>query len=228
MALIRAPQRRIRKLIKITLATNWIAASLLIFCPTPARAQHGDSLLGSFGFQGATQPPEGLYYMNQFSYYHTSSSGFVNTGPVKCGQRRGLACLGANFDGTGSLDLFIDANIVTWTSPFRVAGANYGVNLIVPFAIADANGAATLQPVLILPRRTLGFSSLGNAGGVTKGSIGDIYVEPVNLGWHFRQLDLMVSSAFFAPSGPYNAKAKLNIGFGHWTGVFGLGAVALR
>jgi hypothetical protein len=41
-----------------------------------------------------------------------------------------------------------------------------------------------------------------------------------------RQLDAIVSSGFFAPSGPYNSNAKLNIGFGHWTGVFGLGGVA--
>ena len=27
------------------------------------------------------------------------------------------------------------------------------------------------------------------------------------------------------PSGPYNSKAKVNIGYGHWTGLFGLGAV---
>jgi hypothetical protein len=61
---------------------------------------------------------------------------------------------------------------------------------------------------------------------VTKGSIGDIYVEPVNLGWHLRQLDAVVSSGFFAPSGPYRSGVAVNIGYGHWTGVFGLGGVA--
>jgi hypothetical protein len=51
-----------------------------------------------------------------------------------------------------------------------------------------------------------------------------MHVEPINLGWHLRQLDAIVSSGFFAPSGPYNSNARLNIGYGHWTGVFGLGA----
>jgi hypothetical protein len=41
-----------------------------------------------------------------------------------------------------------------------------------------------------------------------------------------RQLDAVVSSGFFAPAGPYNSNARLNIGYGHWTGVFGLGGVA--
>lgn len=190
-----------------------------------ARAQHGDWLLGSFGFEGASQPTEGLYYMNQFSYYHTSGSGFASTGPINCGSR-GALCLGANLSGTGSLDLFIDANILTWTSPFKIFGANYGLNLIIPFAIADASGSGSLEPVLSLPGKVSGLPPTASGGGSTKGSIGDIYVEPLNLGWHFKQFDAMVSSGFFAPSGPYNANAKLNIGFGHWTGVFGLGGVA--
>lgn len=189
-----------------------------------ARAEHGDWLLGSFAFQGASQPPEGLYYLNQFSYYHSSGSGFASTGPIKCGPG-GRVCLGANFNGAGSLDLFVDASVFTWTSRLKVLGANYGANLIVPFVIADASGSAALQPVLSLPRDVAELPPAANAGGSTKGSIGDIYVEPLNLGWHFKYLDAMVSSGFFAPSGPYNANAKLNIGFGHWTGVFGLGAV---
>jgi hypothetical protein len=206
------------------LAAVCIAITFVSLSARSAHAQHGDWLLGSFGFQGASQPPPGSYYMNQFSYYHTSGSGFASTGPIKCGPR-GAACLGANFGATGSMDLFIDANILTWTSPFRVLGANYGLNLIVPFAIVDASGSASLQPDLSLPAKTAGLPSTATAGGATKGSIGDIYVEPLNLGWHFERFDAMASSGFFAPSGPYNADAKLNVGFGHWTGVFGVGGV---
>ena len=221
----RCLSQRNRRGIECILATACIAITLVAVSAGSAFAQHGDWLLGSFGFQGAAQPPEGWYYMNQFSYYHTSGSGFASTGPLKCGPR-GPQCLGANLNGTGSLDLFIDANILTWTSPLKVLGANYGLNLIVPFAIADAGGSASLEPVLSLPGKAAELPPTANAGSSTKGSIGDIYVEPVNLGWHFKQFDAMASSGFFAPSGPYNADAKLNIGFGHWTGVFGLGGVA--
>jgi hypothetical protein len=52
-----------------------------------------------------------------------------------------------------------------------------------------------------------------------------MYIEPVNLGWHFNHLDAIISSGFFAPSGPYNSGQLFNIGFGHWTGMFGLGGV---
>ena len=217
--------RENRRRIQHILGAVCIAMTFVAVSAVPAHAQHGDWLLGSFGFQGAAQPPEGSYYMNQFSYYHASGSGFASTGPLKCGPR-GAICLGANLGGTGSMDLFIDANILTWTSPFKILGANYGLNLIVPFAIVDASGSASLQPVLSLPGRATELPPAANAGGSTKGSIGDIYVEPLNLGWHFKHFDAMASSGFFAPSGPYNADAKLNVGFGHWTGVFGLGSVA--
>jgi hypothetical protein len=145
--------------------------------------------------------------------------------PVKCGPKGG-ACLSANFSGIGSLDLFINANILTWTSPFKILGANYGATILLPFAIADANGAATVEPVLSLGQSNMGLRGLSLGRSATKGSIGDMYIEPVNIGWHLKQLDAIISSGFFAPSGAYNSQAKLNIGFGHWTGVFGLGAVA--
>ena len=62
-----------------------------------------------------------------------------------------------------------------------------------PFGIADASGAASLEPILSLNRGSLALPSAQNSGGATKGSITDIYVEPINLGWHFHQLDAIVS-----------------------------------
>jgi hypothetical protein len=164
--------QRNRRGIERILAAVCMAVTFVAFSAGSARAQHGDWLLGSFGFQGASQPPQGSYYMNQFSYYHASGSGFASTGPIKCGPR-GAVCLGANLSGTGSLDLFIDANILTWTSPLKVLGANYGLNLIIPFAIADASGSGSLQPVLGLPGKAIELPPTTTGGGSTKGSIGD-------------------------------------------------------
>jgi hypothetical protein len=138
----------------------------------------------------------------------------------------GRHCLGLNTGGNGSLDEFVDQNILGWTTPLKILGANYGFFVDIPFAIADASGAAALEPILTSPRGTFALAGQQSSGGSTKGSIADMYVEPADLGWHFKQLDAIISSGFFAPSGPYNADARLNIGYGHWTGVFGLGAIA--
>lgn len=200
--------------------------AFLVFLATPARAQHSDWLLGTqANFEAGGQAPQGFFYSNIWSYYQASGSAFAEIGSLKCGPRDRV-CLGLNLGGSGSLDLFVDQNVFVWTSPFKILGASYGALIDIPFAIADASGAGTLQPILSLNRGTLNLPTLQNSGGSTKGSIGDIYVEPIDLGWHFKFFDATISSGFFAPSGPYNSQAKLNVGFGHWTGVFGAGAVA--
>jgi hypothetical protein len=199
--------------------------AFLILFASPVRAQHGDYPLGTVGILGAQQAPVGLYYSNVFSYYHASGNDFAETGPLKCGPRDRV-CLSLNLGGNGSLDLFIDQNIIGWTTPLKFLGANYGFFVDVPFAIADASGAGSLEPVLSLQRGSFALPSTQSSGETTKGSIGDIYLEPVNLGWHFKQLDAIVSSGVIMPSGPYNANARVNVGYGHWTGMFGLGGIA--
>jgi hypothetical protein len=205
-------------------AVAFVCLAIVLVLATPARAQHGDYPLGTAGILGAQQAPEGLYYSNVWSYYHASGSAFAQTGPLKCGKFDHV-CASLNVGGSGSLDLFIDQNFFGWTTPLKILGANYGFFVDVPFAIADASGAASLEPILTLKRATIALASMQKSGGATKGSIGDIYFEPVNIGWHFKQLDAIVSSGVVMPSGPFNANARVNIGYGHWTGLFGLGGV---
>jgi hypothetical protein len=215
--ILAAEKNKMMRFRPVLVASGCLA--LLILFATPARAQHGDWLMGTDGLLSAQQAPEGIFYSNVWSYYHASSSDF---GTIRIPKGLG-ASTSLKLSVSGSLDEFVDQNIIGWTSPYKVLGANYGLFVDVPFAIADASGNASLEPVLNPPG---GSPTKQTSAGVTKGSIGDIYVEPVNFGWHFRHLDAIVSSGFFAPSGPYNSKAAVNIGYGHWTGVFGLGGIA--
>ena len=207
-------------------AAALICATVLAVVATPARAEHGDWTLGSFGLEGASQPAEGLYYLNQWSYYHASGSFFSSIGRIKCGPL-GRACLGLNLNigGSGNLDLFIDQNIFGWTSPYKILGANYGLFVDIPFVYADASGAASLQPILSFQRGTLTGPINQQSNESTKGSLSAIYLEPINLGWHFQHLDAIVSSGVIMPSGGYDPSAQLNTGPGNAAGVFGLGAV---
>ena len=199
-------------------------AFLLLFVK-PAHAQHGDWLLGTDGLLSAQQAPEGILYQNLWLWYHASGNSFFQSGNLKCGPL-GHLCLSANASANGSLDVFVDQNIFWLVTLFKFLGANYGFLVDVPYAITDASGAAALEPVLNTPRASLGLGTFGTSGASTKGSIGDIYFEPIDLGWHFRQLDVIVSGGFMAPTGPYNQNARLNIGYGHWSGDLGLGGIA--
>lgn len=134
------------------ISLTFLCLSVLPLFSTPARAQHGDYLLGTVGMLGAQQPPEGVLYQNLWSYYTASDDGFIETGPVRCGPT-GRLCLGAHFGASGSLDLFVDQNIFWLVTPFKIPfiDATYGALIDVPFAIAGTSGAASIQPVLLLP-----------------------------------------------------------------------------
>ena len=181
---------------------------ILLARVTPARAQHGDWLLGTGGaLAGAQQPPEGILYQNLWSRYWVSNNRFLQTGPIKCGPR-GRLCLGANVSASGSLDMFVDQNIFWLVTPFKIPfiNATYGALVDIPFAIAAASGAGSLEPILTFSgfrtSRTLLGTTQASSGSVTKGSIGDIYFEPVDLGWHFKQLDALVTGGFSPPLDP--------------------------
>lgn len=159
--------------------------AFLIILTKPAHAEHGDWLLGTNGLLSAQQAPEGILYQNLWSYYHASGDSFLQTGPIKCGPA-GKLCLGFNANVRGSLDLFVDQNVFWLVTPFKFLGANYGFLIDVPFAIADASGAGALEPVLSSEIGSVTLASLQRSPGSTKGTIGNIYFEPLNLGWHVR------------------------------------------
>src|ERR1700687_3151316 len=120
--------------------------AFLVLFATPARAQHSDWLLGTDGLLSGQQAPRGIYYSNIWSYYHASGNNFAETGPLKCGPRDRV-CLSLNLGGNGSLDLFVDQNVFVWTSPYKILGATYGLLVDVPFGIADASGAGSVETV---------------------------------------------------------------------------------
>lgn len=91
-----------------------------------------------------------------------------------------------------------------WVSPFKILGANYGAMASIAFQENSIEFA------------TLEFN--------TKFGMGDIYLQPINLGWHFNQLDVTASYGIYMLTGRYDAEASDNTGMGMWTNEFGAGA----
>ena len=57
----------------------------------------------------------------------------------------------------------------------------------------------------------------------TSWGLGDLYVQPITLGWHLKQADIMASFGVYFPLGRYDADAIDNTGLGMWTYEFGAG-----
>jgi hypothetical protein len=96
----------------------------------------------------------------------------------------------------GELGLFLGGPLVNVVTPYKVAGANYGFMVALPIANARIEA----------PR----LDENPSAG------ISDMYVQPVNLGWHLAKADVTTGYGFYAPTGRYTPGADNNTGLGMW------------
>jgi hypothetical protein len=105
----------------------------------------------------------------------------------------------------GGVNLAAHAPLLSWVSGWTVFGASYGAVAIIP-----------IQNVSLEAPR-VGLRSVSDFG------IGDLYVQPINLGWHLNGADLLAWYAFWAPTGDYQAGENGNRGLGMWSHELALG-----
>jgi hypothetical protein len=98
---------------------------------------------------------------------------------------------------SGDLAAFVGGvalNVVTKTT---IGGANYGVLVVLPFANNRVQGARIDD---------------NPGGGLT-----DMYIQPLNLGWHRKRVDTVAGYGLVIPIGRYEDGASDNTGLGMWT-----------
>ncbi len=89
-------------------------------------------------------------------------------------------------------------NVVT---PKKLFGANYGFLVVLPWANNRVQGAEDFD---------------SNPGvGLT-----DMYVQPINLGWHTPRADVILAYGLYLPTGRYEDGADNNTGLGMWAQEF--------
>jgi hypothetical protein len=171
-------------------ATRAIAAVVIATsCATPASAQlNGENLLGDMGVRSGTQPEPGVYFANIYYRYFT--------GTIKSPDGTRLVL---DPTGEGSQTINAAVPLAIYVSDRKIFGAHYGMMAVMPFA----NGSLEAP----------GFSLSEKAGFGPS----DLYVMPLQLGWHFKRADAIAGAAFFAPTGRHTAGASDNLGKGMWS-----------
>lgn len=104
-----------------------------------------------------------------------------------------------------SFEAFGYANAVRpiWITDWSLLGGAYGMDVLVPFIYKDVKAGAASD---------------------SNFNIGDTFVEPITLSWHWDKADLGVGYGFWAPTGDYSATQMVNTGQGFWGHMFTLGA----
>ena len=166
--------------LKTILFTGALLSLTLQLQAQPIVAAHYPA--GAEGAKGGSLPPPGVYFRD-YSLFYTAG----------------------NFkDGPPQFDIFayINAPRLIWMTDLKVLGANYGMDVIVPFGSLDwkVNGSKSCY-----------FG------------LGDIQLEPLLLSWHFQQFDLAGGYAVWAPTGDYSPSRPDLISKGFWSHMLTLG-----
>jgi hypothetical protein len=107
---------------------------------------------------------------------------------------------------TGQHALMIDLNTLTWVSQKeRLGGARLSM------------AATLLVSGNSLQSDTSG--AISNGGG-----FGDLYLQPVIVGWKKLRADVRAAYGILAPTGRFEATANNNVGSGYWTHAPSIGA----
>jgi hypothetical protein len=145
-------------------------------------AQHYPA--GAEGIKAATLPPPGVYFRDYNIFYSAPDANF---GPVR------------------NVFVYVNAPRVIWITDKKILGADYGMDLIVPFGYMEIE-YLSVDPFGGFQRRK-----------ASRFGLGDIQIEPLLLSWHTKQFDFAAGYAIWAPTGDFDRQRVVNIGQGYWT-----------
>lgn len=174
------------KFVSLCLGAGLFALPGNIQAAQPVPIIGGHYAAGVEGIKGASLPPPGLYFRDYNIGYFADQ--FADGPP--------------NFD----ISAYINAPRLIWITPYKILGADYGMDLIIPFGYMD-----------------WGYDTPGGPDGGSYFGIGDIQIAPLLLSWHFKQFDLAFGYAVWAPSGDYSPTRPDFIAKGYWSHMLTLG-----
>jgi len=158
------------------------------FVPPLLGQQKGQWVPGQMGLNAGVIPDPGITYANMAVNYSASRLNDSNGNRILQ-------------NVTGTYSFWVDENIVYYVPNHKFLGGYF-----MPYiAVNVANGSLVAE---------LNGTNLGTSGGGS--GLADTYVQPLNLGWHFKRADFNVGYAFTAPTGRYTAGASNNVGSGYW------------
>jgi hypothetical protein len=184
-----------------------------------AKAGSADHYIpGVFNIRDYLVPEPGLYG-GIYNYYYTSGQfNDANGNHLSSVNIRPGPGPGVTLDVKPSLDLYAISPVVIWISPWNLCGIKYGAYIAPSFANASVDAEITSL-------RGRGVNASNSSLGV-----GDLFVQPIWLGYTLTNWDFALGYGFYAPIGRYNTVtvnlpvvgpvttgSPDNIGLGFWT-----------
>jgi hypothetical protein len=175
---------------RIKLEAAVLACVFLASASSALAQQKGQWVPGQFGLNAGVIPAPGITYANLSLNYSASRLNDSNGNRVFQ-------------DLTGTYAFWVNENILYYVPKQKILGGYF-----MPYvALNYATGSVVADLTLASP-------DLSAAGGGS--GFADMFVQPVNLGWHLKRADVNAGYAFTAPTGRYTPGASNNVGSGYW------------
>jgi hypothetical protein len=166
--------------------------------------------------------PEPGFYGVLYNYLYTTDrlndrngnevdSVFINPGPGP----------GVTLDLAVDVDVYAIAPTFIWVSPWTILGGKYGAYISLSFGNTSVGAALATQ------------TGSGRSAEESQFDAGDVFVQPLWLGWTKEHWDFALGYGFYAPIGKYDTEtvtlpvvgpvtveAADSIGYGFWTHQF--------
>jgi hypothetical protein len=175
---------------RMKLATGILVCIFLGGGSSVVAQQKGQWVPGQFGLNAGVIPDPGVTYANLALNY---SAGQLNNSN------------GNSIPGiTGTYSFWVDENIFYYVPKHKILGGYFMPYIALNWASGE-----------LVADITRGATNLGGSGGGS--GFADMYVQPVNIGWHIKKrVDFNAGYSFTAPTGRYTAGASNNVGSGYW------------
>jgi hypothetical protein len=200
------------------LTTLVLILGLALITSTTHGAEIGHNPPGLMNIRDFVVPEPGLYGA-LYNYFYTTDR--LNDGDgdevnsVTINPRGGP---GVTLDVDVDVDVYVLVPMLLWVSEWKILGAKYGAFITPTFA--NASVGASLATA----------TGRGVDADTSQFNVGDLFVQPLWLGWTLTHWDFAFGYSFYAPIGKYDtstvtlpggatvtAEAFDNIGLGFWT-----------
>ncbi len=181
------------------------AALAMAALPFATSARAGE--LGHYGpavadIRDYVMPAEPGVAFKLSTYYYTSQT-FRNANGDK------VSTIPLPGGGTVNVDvdvgIYVIAPAVLWISDWEILGGHYGAYILPSFGNSSVGASLRTQ------------TGLGRGIDESEFGIGDLFVQPLWLGWNREHWDFTVGYGFYAPIGKFDSSDADNIGLGFWT-----------
>ena len=155
--------------------------------------------VGLEGIKGGSLPEPGIYFRDDNLFYSGTSDSPQNY----------------------STFIYLQAPQLTWMTGWKFLGADYGMDVMVPFAYKEAKDHHIITT--IMPGGNT-IKTTASEGGSCFG-LGTIKIEPLLLSWHLSCFDFVAGYALWLPTGNNDTISIVNLGNSCWTHMMTLGTV---